>query len=199
MKSLIASICIAILLTACSSDQKTVIVMSKGAADIDLNAGTIKSKDGAGHEEKKLDMNSKQVSFKLSTPAGEATVEMLDNGLYIINVKNDTIIGSYQKYTSAKLPQNVITQESLKQKIDSLNLLLEGKNVSEANRNYFILPNQATKISANPLAEVVGPYHQMRSAEMIDGKEPEIYRFYSIKEIREMITKLQALTVAPKQ
>ncbi len=173
--------------------------MSKGAADIDLNAGTIKSKDGAGHEEKKLDMNSKQVSFKLSTPAGEATVEMLDNGLYIINVKNDTIIGSYQKYTSAKLPQNVITQESLKQKIDSLNLLLEGKNVSEANRNYFILPNQATKISANPLAEVVGPYHQMRSAEMIDGKEPEIYRFYSIKEIREMITKLQALTVAPKQ
>jgi hypothetical protein len=199
MKSFIAGICLAILFTACSSDQKTLIVMSKGPADIDLNAGTIKSKDGAGHEEKKLDMNSKQVSFKLSTPAGEATVEMLDNGLYIINVKNDTIIGSYQKYTSAKLPQNVITQESLKQKIDSLNLLLEGKNVSAANRNYFILPNQATKISANPLAEVVGPYHQMRSAEMIDGKEPEIYRFYSIKEIREMITKLQALTVAPKQ
>jgi len=36
----------------------------------------------------------------------------------------------------------------------------------------------------------------MRSAEKVDGKDPEIYRFYSIKEIREMIAKLQALTVA---
>lgn len=199
MKNFFVGICLVFLFTACSSDQKTLIVMSKGAADIDLNAGTIKSKNGAGHEEKKLNMNSKKVSFKLSTPAGEATVEILENGLYIVNVKNDTIIGSYQKYSSPKLQQNIITQESLKQKIDSLNLLIEGKNVSAANRNYFILPNQATKISANPEAEVVGPYHQMRSAEMIDGKEPEIYRFYSIKEIREMIAKMQALTVAPKQ
>ena len=120
---------------------------------------------------------------------------MMDNGLYVINVKNDTIIGSYQKYTSATLAQNVITQESLKQKIDSLKLLVERKNISAANRNYFILPNQAIRISSNHLSEVVGPYHQMRTAEKVNGKEPEIYRFYSIKEIREMIVKLQALTV----
>ena len=97
------------------------------------------------------------------------------------------------------MAQNIITQESLKLKIDSLNLLVQGKNISAANRNYYILPNQAVKISSNHLSEVVGPYHQMRSAEKVDGKEPEIYRFYSIKEIREMIVKLQALTVAPKQ
>ena len=169
--------------------------MSKGEAEIDLNAGTIKAKDGSGHVEKLLNIDSKKLSFKLITPAGDATVEMLDNGLYVINVKNDTIIGSYQKYTSASTAQKVITQESLKQKIDSLKLLIEGKNVSAANRNYFILPNQAVKISSNHLSEVVGPYHQMRSAEMVDGKEPEIYRFYSIKEIREMIVKLQALTI----
>ncbi len=173
--------------------------MSKGAAEVDVNAGTILSKDGAGHEEQILNINSKKVSFKLTTPNGEATVEMLENGLYIINVKNDTIIGSYQKYTKADKAQNVLTQEVLKQKIDSLILLSEGKNVSAANRNFFILPNQATKISENNTAQVVGPYHQMRSAEMVDGKEPEVYRFYSIKEIREMIVKLQALTVAPKQ
>ena len=82
--------------------------MSKGEADIDLNAGTIKAKDGSGHVEKLLSIDSKKLSFKLSTPAGEATVEMLDNGLYIINVKNDTIIGSYQKYSSPKLTQNII-------------------------------------------------------------------------------------------
>lgn len=199
MKKMIVYFFAFLCLTACSDEHKTIIVMSKGEANIDLNAGTIKSKDGSGHVEKLLNIDSKKVSFKLSTPAGEATVEMLDNGLYVINVKNDTIIGSYQKYTSAKLTQNIITQESLKQKIDSLKLLVEGKNVSIANRNYFILPNQAVKISSNHLSEVVGPYHQMRSAEMVDGKEPEIYRFYSIKEIRETIVKLQALTIAPKQ
>jgi len=199
MKVLSFLLCATILFTACSGDHKTVVVMSKGEADIDLNAGTIKAKDGAGHEMKSLNINSKSVQFKLSTPAGDATVEMKENGLYVINVKNDTIIGSYQKYTSADKAQATITQESLKQKIDSLILLSAGKNVSAANRNYFILPNQSVKITENAAAEVVGPYHQMRSAEKIDGKDPEIYRFYSIKEIREMITKLQALTVAPMQ
>lgn len=199
MRKLLFGFSLSLLLLSCANDAKTIVVMSKGAADIDVNAGTIQSKDGAGHEEKTLNINSKKVSFKLNTPAGEATVEMLDNGLYVVNVKNDTIIGSYQKYSKADKAQNVLTQEVLKQKIDSLILLSEGKNVSAENRNFFILPNQATKISNNAAAQVVGPYHQMRSAEMIDGKEPEIYRFYSIKEIREMIVKLQALTVAPKE
>lgn len=185
-----------LLLSACSGDHKTIVVMSKGGAEIDLNAGTIQSKNGAGHEEQRLDINSKKVSFKLNTPAGEAVVDLLENGLYVINVKNDTIIGSYQKYSKADKAQAVISQESLKQKIDSLILLSHGKNVSAENRNYYILPNQAVKISGNNAAELVGPYHQMRSAEMVDGKEPEVYRFYSIKEIREMITKLQALTVS---
>jgi hypothetical protein len=198
MKALPFLLCIAFLFAACSGDKKTIVVMSKGAADIDLNAGTIKSKDGSGHEEKVLSINSKKLVLQLSTPAGEATVEMSANGLYVVNVKKDTIIGSYQNYIAAGQSKNVITQESLKQKIDSLVLLTEGKNISAANRNYFILPNQAVLITGNAAAEVVGPYHQMRSAEKVDGKDPEIYRFYSIREIRETIQKLQALTVAPK-
>ena len=197
MKPFIACVGLILFLAACSGNQKTIVVMSKGEADIDLNAGTIKAKDGAGHESKPVSINKKTIQFKLSSPAGDATVEMQENGLYIINVKNDTIIGSYQKYSKAADANKLITQESLKQKIDSLLLLTAGKNVSAANRNYFILPNQAVKITGNVAAEIVGPYHQMRSAEMVDGKEPEIYRFYSIREIREMIAKLQALTVAP--
>jgi hypothetical protein len=39
----------------------------------------------------------------------------------------------------------------------------------------------------------------MRSAEKKDGEDPEVYRFYSIKEIRETIAKLQALTVSKVQ
>jgi hypothetical protein len=198
MNKFLAFILISSLLVACAGNDKTIIIMSKGEASVDLNAGTIQAKDGAGHEEKLVAVNKADISFKLNTPAGEATVQLKENGLYIINVKNDTIIGSYQQYSTAGQAQKVMSQENLIQKIDSLQLLSQGKNVSAANKNYFILPNQATFITANPQAQVVGPYHQMRSAERVNGKDPEIYRFYSIKEIREMITKLQALTVAPE-
>ena len=145
-----------------------------------------------------MTLSGDKIVFTLSTPAGEATVQLLQNGLYIVNVKNDTIIGSYQKYSDPKLAQNMFSQELVLQKLDSLKLLVEGKNVSEANRNFFILPNQAVRISPNTQAQVVGPYHQMRSAEKVEGKDPEIYRFYSIKEIRETILKLQALTTPKK-
>jgi hypothetical protein len=194
MKKLIPIVIITCFCIACSNNHKTVVVMSKGKAAIDLNAKTIKATDGSGHEEKTLDINSAEISFKLNTPAGEATVDMKENGLYVINVKNDTIIGSYQKYSSTSEANKTMTQEKLKQNIDSLKLLVEGKNISSANRNFFIVPNQAAKITENKDAQIVGPYHQMRSAERIDGKDPEIYRFYSIKEIREMIIKLESLT-----
>lgn len=197
MRKLLSIITAAILLTACGGDKK-MIVMSKGPAEINTDAKTIKAKDGSGHEEKEVTLSGDKIVFTLSTPAGEATVQLLQNGLYIVNVKNDTIIGSYQKYSDPKLAQNMFSQELVLQKLDSLKLLVEGKNVSEANRNFFILPNQAARISANTQAQVVGPYHQMRSAEKVEGKDPEIYRFYSIKEIRETILKLQALTTPKK-
>ncbi|HEY1018434.1 MAG TPA: hypothetical protein VGE25_05520 [Sediminibacterium sp.] len=186
-----------VLFTSCKS--KKMIVMSKGEAEINLEAKTITAKDGGGHEEKAVTLGSGKIAFKMNTPAGEATVELQENGLYVVNVKNDTIIGGYQSYSDPKVSQQVITQEKLKQQIDSLQLLSEAKNVRAANRNFFILPNHAVKITDNTEALVVGPYHRMRSAEKVDGKDPEVYRFYSIKEIREIIGKLQALTVAPKE
>jgi hypothetical protein len=193
MKNIVALVCIVFFLVACDKEKK-IIVMSKGEAIINTETKTIKAKDGAGHEEKMAVVSGDRFVFNLSTPAGKATVELSENGLYIINVKNDTIIGSYQKYSDPKLAGNMISQENLKLKIDSLQLLSEGKNVSAANRNFYILPNQAVKISDNKESLVVGPYHQIRSAEKIDGKDPEVYRFYSIKEIREMIVRLQELT-----
>lgn len=198
MKKILVLLGAVILLASCGKDKK-MIVMSKGPADINTEAKTISAKDGSGHEEKEVSLSGDKVVFKLNTPAGEATVELLGNGLYIVNVKNDTIIGSFQKYSDPKLAQNMVSQENLKKQIDSLQLLSEGKNVSEANRNFFILPNSAVKITDNTQAMVVGPYHRMRSAEKVDGKDPEVYRFFSIKEIRETIAKMQAMTVAEKK
>jgi hypothetical protein len=193
MKKLLVIISTAILLTACGGDTK-IVVMSKGPADINTDAKTIKAKDGSGHEEKEVVLNGDKIVFSLSTPAGEATVQLFKNGLYIINVKNDTIIGSYQQYGDPKLAPNMIMQSKMKHDLDSLRLLVDDKNVSDANRNFYILPNHAARISDNINAQVIGPYHRMTSAEKIDGKIPEIYRFYSIKEIRETIAKLEGLT-----
>jgi hypothetical protein len=198
MNNILPLIIFLIVFAACNDTAKKVVVMSKGQPEINTNDNTITSKDGNSHEEKMFVLGSGSYTFKLNTPAGEATVELKDNGLYVINVKNDTIVGSYQPYTSASQSNATITQVQLKHKIDSLQMLIENKNVTPANRNFFILPKYAAKISDNMDAEVVGPYHQMRSAEKVNGKDPEIYRFYSIKEIREMIGKLQALTVAEK-
>lgn len=197
MKHLIACFAAIVLLVSCSD--KKMVVMSKGPAEVNTDTKTIKAGDEAGHELKEITLGGGKMVFKLTTPAGEATVELLENGLYVVNVKNDTIIGSYVKYSDPRLAQNSISQEALRKQIDSLHLLSEGRNVSEANRNFFILPNKAVKISNNTQSMIVGPYHRMTSAEKIDGKNPEVYRFYSIKEIREMIVKLEALTVPEKK
>lgn len=198
MKKILSLIILAASLAACKNGTKRVIVMSKGEPEVDTKAKTIKTTDGAGHHEKAVVLGGGTFVFKMSTPAGEADIELKESGLYVINAKSDTIIGSYQYYTDPSKANAVITQEDLARRIDSLNLLVEGKNVSAANRNFFILPKSVVKLSDNVQAEVVGPYHQMSSAERKDGQDPEIYRFYSIKEIRETIAKLQALTVAKK-
>lgn len=198
MKKLLTLLLVSFLAIACNREKK-IVVMSKGKAEINTDAKTIKATDGAGHEEAEATVSGDKIVFKLNTPAGEATVQLLENGLYVVNVKNDTIVGSYVKYGDPAEAQKTISQETLKKNIDSLQLLSEGKNVSKANKNFFILPNTAAHITENTNAMIVGPYHRMRSAEKVNGENPEVYRFYSIKEIRETILKLQALTVPEKQ
>ncbi len=199
MQKLIVCLSVLALLSSCASNNKRLIVMSKGAAEVNTDAKTIAAKDGAGHDEKTVDITGEKISFKLSSPVGDANVELTDNGLYVINVKNDTIIGSYQAYADPKTIKNVVSQEELKVKIDSLIQLTEARNINAANRNFFILPNTAAKISSNIDAIVVGPYHKMTSAEKVGDKDPEVYRFFSIKEIREEITRLQGFATPVKK
>jgi len=136
----------------------------------------------------------------LSVDGKESTIEIAENGLYILNAKNDTIVGSYQKYGEAKTKFDTIKQDMIKHGIDSLNLLIQNKNVSAANRNYYIAPFSAVKITGNVDATIVSPYHRMTSIEQVGDKVPEVYRFWSVKEIRdEVIPKLAKDTVGIKK
>jgi hypothetical protein len=198
MKFILSCLTAILLLTSCSSDQKRVVIFSKGSVEVNTDTKTIKASDGAGHEDKTVDFVGKNVELTLNTPSGEAKVTLTENGYYIVNVKNDTIIGSQVNYTDPQLSNQVITQEALRFKIDSLHNLVNNKNVGKANRNFYILPNSAVHITDNFDAIIVGPFHKMRSAESKNGKAPEVYRFYSIKEIRETIARLEGMTGGKK-
>ena len=54
-----------VLLAACDKDKK-IVVMSKGAADINTDAKTIKATDGASHEEKTAIVSGNKVVFNVT-------------------------------------------------------------------------------------------------------------------------------------
>ena len=178
-----------IFLSACSSNAKKIMVLIKGDATIDEKAKTIEVTNAVGNTEKEINFNtSNTVQLQLTTPETKASIAIQENGYYILNAKNDTIIGSFQNYVAPSNSYKVITQAQLKKAIDSLQQLVMAKNISSANRNYFILPYTAVKITNNTNAFFIAPYHKITAVEATsDGKAPEVYRFWSIKEIRQII------------
>ena len=185
-----------ILFASCNSHTKKIIVYANTDAKIAQDTKTITEKETQGHVEKELQYNTgDKVVLKIQAAAGEKDIEIPEDGYYIVNAKaNDTIVGGYQKYTSAQEANKMMTQDQLKHNIDSLQQMVQGQNISADNRTFFILPNTAAKISSNTDATVVGPYHQMTSIAQTGDKAPEVYRFFSIKEVRETIDKLVKLT-----
>jgi hypothetical protein len=200
MKQLLACLSFIILLVSCSGGHKKIVVLTKGKADINQDAKTIKVTDGSGHEETTIQYHSNgSVDLNVSSKAGTTTVNIPGDGYYVLNAKSDTIIGAYVNYGAPELTQHKFTQEEVKLKIDSLQQLVENKNISAANKNFYILPNHAAKVTDNTDAIVVTPFHQMRAIEVKGDTKPEVYRFYSIKEIRETIEKLKELTGESKE
>jgi hypothetical protein len=197
MKKILFFLTVPLLIASCSGSEKKVLILSHAGPTIDETNYTVVCKSTKEHEEKELNLSG-NVTFKVSTAAGDASISLPDGGYYIMNLKNnDTIIGSYQAFTTADKAHRTMTQDDLKMKIDSLQLLIQGKNVSEANRNYFILPNTAAKITPNVNATIIAPYHTMSGVPQTnDDKGPEVYQFYTANELRELIGNLQKLTKA---
>ncbi len=195
MKKIAFCIVAVISLASCKDNIKKVLVLSKGTAKINKEAKTITVDESSGHEEQTFDVNSgDKVTYSVKSQAGEGSVEFPTNGYYIVNAKNDTVVGGLQNYGAVEERKTEFTQEDVKKNLDSLKALVANQNVSAANHNFFILPNQVVKITDNLDAFIVGPYHRMTSVEAKEGKTPEVYRFYSIKEVREKIDKLDAMT-----
>lgn len=181
--------------SACKGHEKKVLVYAsdKIAVDNTQQNITIANGDGTTHHEQELDFTTGDpVTLNIQTPQGKFTLTAQEDGLYIANVKTDTVVGSKQ-HVGAEGGEARITQDALKQKLDSLQKLTMDQNVSEANANYFIAPGQIVKITPETKAKVFGPFTTIPGS-FDAGSVPAIYKFYSMKEMREIIGNLQKMT-----
>jgi len=74
---------------------------------------------------------------------------------------------------------------------------MAGSNANATNRNFFIPPNQIAKVTANSQAQIIGPYKKV-PASFEGGKEHEIYKFYTNKEMHEIVDKLSKMVDSVK-
>lgn len=173
------------------------MVYASGNIKVDESKQHITVSDGTTHHEQELDFTSGDpVNIEVESPQGKTTLNVTEDGLYIANLKPDTVLGSMQ-HVGTEGGETRITQDVLKQKLDSLQKLTTGQNVSEANKNYLVAPGKVAKISGNAKGKVFGPFTSIPGS-FDAGSVPEIYKFYSMKEIREIIANLQRMSSTTK-
>jgi len=179
-------------LASCTSHNKKILVYADSNIQVDESQKNIIVTDGSTHVEKELDFSgSSPVELNIQTPAGKYTLVANEDGLYIANLKSDTVVGSIQHVGTTA--QTRMTQDQLKSNLDSLNKLIRNENVSAANKNYFITPGKMVRLTEFTKAKVFGPFTSIPSS-FDAGSVPEIYKFYNLSEVQEIIAKLTEMS-----
>ena len=176
---------VSFLFYSCSGGGKKVVIMASGK--IQANGNNITLEPGSTHNEETIVPDGDKIT--VTTPTGNKDFEVKEPGLYLLNIKKDTLAGSYQK-TGTDNSQIVITQENLWERVDSLTLLMKGQGVSEAKRNYSIPPMSIAKITKNTDAQIIGPFRKIPGS-FDPSKEHEVYKFFTNKEISDIIEKVK--------
>jgi hypothetical protein len=179
-------------LSACSSHQKKVLLYADSKIQVDESQKNISVEDGTTQVEQELNFNSSDpVVLHITGPGGKYTLEVKEDGLFLANLKKDTVVGSMQHTGESR--HSRITQQELQLQLDSLNKLIKGENISASAKNYLVPPGQIVKISNFINAKIFGPYQPVPSA--FDASTvPEIYKFYSLSEEKEIIAKLTEMS-----
>jgi hypothetical protein len=185
--SILLAIVIIAMFSSCSGGKKKVLVMASGK--VQVNGNTVTLEPGTTHNELAFEPDGDSVI--VVSPSGSAGFPVKEPGLYLLNLKKDTLVGSYQR-TGSDNSQQVISQENLRTRLDSLSQLMTGTNVNEAAKNYNIPPFRIARITGNTEAQVVGPYLKMPGS-FDPSKEHEVYKFYTNKEMQEIVGKLQKM------
>ncbi len=192
-KSTVLLLSAAFLFSACTSHVKKILVYSNSPIQVDESQKNIviNDKEGTTQQEKELSFSgSGPVTLNIQDPNRKYTLEATEDGYYIANLKSDTVVGSMLHV--GEVAQTRLTQDQLKANLDSLNKLVRDENVSAANKNYLIAPGKMVKLTENTRAKVFGPFTPVPSS-FDAGSVPEIYKFYNISEVWEIIDKLTGM------
>ena len=193
MKKFIAISALAciIFLSACSGDSKKIIVWASGK--VSVNGSTVTLDPGNSHTTLEIPFTGEKLTVK--SPDGDVELPVPAGGVYILNLKKDTVVGSFVRVGEG-IGETKISKEQLRQRIDSLNQLMAGTNVNATAKNFNIPPKKLTKITDNQRAEIIGPYLKTPTT-FEGGVEHEIYKFYTNKEVIEIVNRLKPLSEEP--
>ena len=160
--------------------------MASGKVQVDGNK--ISYEPGTTHTENEIALGDSKLS--VTSPSGTTDFDVTEEGYYILNIKPDTLVGSQQQLGGDN-SQQVISQENLRVRIDSIQQLMSG-NASSEKKNFNIPPNRISKISSVKEVLVVGPYKKMPSS-VQGGSSLEVFKVYTNKEMREIVGNLQKM------
>src|SRR5580698_4441610 len=183
-----AIICVSLFLFSCH--HKKVVVYADSDIQVDNSNNNITVTDGTTFTIKELEFGSgSAVDLNVQWPKGKIVLTTSqDDGLSIANLTADTIVGCYQ-HVGADNGRVKLTTDQLKYAVDSLYQLTGGLNIAPRNKNYFIPPGKVVKINDNIKAKIFPPYTTIPGG--FDATEtPEVYKFYTNREVREIIERL---------
>ena len=191
------TVCLSLsFLVACSGGSKggkTLFVYSSGKLQVDKSKPeTISFEPSNQHNEEILTYSGEgKVTVTVKSSTGDKTYELPDNGTYVLNLKKDTLIGGLVNFGNSGMP-TVISTEQLEHIIDSTKQLIEGRNASDANKTYFLVPGSVKKVSARETAKILGPYNAIpgKIEADKDGNAPEYYKFFTNTEKRKSLDDL---------
>lgn len=177
---------------SCKSHGKKILIYASSNITVDESQKTITVTEGTTHHEKELEFSGGDpVTLSIQSPAGKYTLEAKEDGIYLANLKTDTVVGSFKRVGITG--SNRITQDEAARILDSLENLVKGANIGGVNRNYFIPPGKIVRITGEMNAKIFGPFVSIPSA-FDPGSVPELYKFYINKEVWEIIGKLRKMT-----
>lgn len=194
---------IALFCIACSGNagktEKKVMIMASGK--ITVTDKTVEVDPSLTHNEQQVVFTDEKVALVVKSTAGSSkTFDLAENGVYLLNLQTDTLIGGLVNYGSIGMPGS-ISAEEMDHIIDSTQKLMLGQNTNDARGPYFIPPFQLKKISTKSNTKVVGSFKGIpyKNEPDSDGNLPDVIKFFSVKQKRETLKDLMEQRAKIKQ
>ncbi len=200
---IVPAYCIALFCMACTGaankNEKRIIIMASGK--ITVTDKTVEVAPSLTHNEQPVVFTEDKMTLTVKSTAGTSkTFDLTENGVYLLNLQTDTLIGGIVNYGSVGMPGS-ISAEEMDHIIDSTQKLMQGLNADDAKGPFFITPFNLKKISAKSNTKVVGsfkgiPYKNEADSE---GNLPDVIKFFSVKQKRETLKDLMEQRAKIKQ